>query len=516
MKRGLAGLALAALSAAAAAANLPPDVAQALKPYDEFRAHELLAWHPEKREVMVRRIHGASDAPYLVSAPGASPQPLATVAGKVVAASHSGSQAHQLVFIADNANGSRSLQRVNLATGTVSGVSPDAERAIDFAWNPEGDRVAYATRSGDATIVRMGDPARPTTERLLARLDGRWSGLRFAPGGRRLALVHEEGSAGSHVWVMGVATGTRRRVTRPDRKAPASYRDPTFTPDGRAIFALSDRGSEYRRLVLIPLEGGPERPLTGHLSYDVDAFSVSADAGLLVFITNERGSHVLRFIDLVTLKEQPRPPLFDGVIGGLAWRPKSREIGFHITSARTAGDVFSYDAKANQLTRWTNGNSPGVNTRDFAESQVIKWKSADGREVSGLLYQPPARFTGKRAVIVDHRAGAGSQWRAGFLGRLNYVVGEMGVAIIRPNPRGSSGFGKSFAAMGSGALRDEAQKDVAALLEWIATQPALDAARTVVIGEGIAGQPDDEAFLAAAVDFALRLEMREPSAASIR
>ena len=144
--------------------------------------------------------------------------------------------------------------------------------------------------------------------------------------------------------------------------------------------------------------------------------------------------------------------------------------------------------------------------RGFAEPQVVKWKAADGHESTGLLYMPPQRFSGKRPVIVDHRAGPGSQWRAGFLGRANYVLGELGVAILRPNVRGSSGFGKSQAALGAGSLRGDAARDITGLLEWIGRQPALDESRTLVVGAGIAGEPDDEAFIAAAVDFARRVQ----------
>jgi dipeptidyl aminopeptidase/acylaminoacyl peptidase len=289
-------------------------------------------------------------------------------------------------------------------------------------------------------------------------------------------------------------------VTRPEAKAPGTFSQPTFTRDGKSLLALSDRGSEYRRLVVVAIAGGASRALTAHLAYDIDAYVASDDAGLLAFVSNEGGSHVMRFIDLVTLKEQPRPSLLDGVIGGLAWKPKAREIGFNVSSARTAGDVFSYEAKGNQVTRWTNGNAQGVNVREFAEPQRIRWKGQDGRDITGLLYLPPSRFTGKRPVIVDYRAGIGSQWRTGFLGSANYVIGELGIAIVRPNVRGSSGFGKAFAALPA----QDSYKDIAALLQWVGKQPNLDESRALVVGTGAANQPDDDGFIAAAVDLARR------------
>jgi dipeptidyl aminopeptidase/acylaminoacyl peptidase len=510
MTRALAAL-LAGLAFPALAQPLPADVAQALRPYDEFRPHVLWSWHPDGREMVVGRRSGANEEVHRVEAPGAAPQPLGA-GGKALAAAYQPTHGNYLVFIAEGAEGSRRLQRYDVASASASPLSPGDEQAMEFTWNPSGDRIAYATVSEDPrsparthTTLRIVDPKRPATERRLARLDGRWKDLRFSADGRRLALTQEVSTRDSRIWVMEVANAKRRRVTRLDARSPATWRSPAFSRDGRALFALSDRASDFRRLVLVPIGGGAERVLTSHLRFDVDDYALSYEAGLLAFVTNENGAHVMRFIDLATLKEQPRPPLLDGVIGGLAWRPKAREIGFHITSARSAGDVVSYDAKTNQLTRWTNGNSPGVNTREFAEPRLVRWKSFDGREVTGLLYAPPARFPGKRPVIVDHRAGPGSQWRAGFLGRANYVVGELGVAILRPNVRGSAGFGKSFLELGAGARRDDARKDIASLLEWIGQQPGLDESRTLVVGSGVSRQPDDDGFLHAAIDFARRV-----------
>ena len=515
MRRLAAALLGVALASLAAAQQPAPDVATALRPYEDFRSHTFRGWHPEGKEILVGRRAGGAEQLNRVEAAGATLKPVEPAANALLVAYHP-KQGGILVFIAETAEGSRRVQRLDVATGEVSAVSPAGEEAMEFAWSPEGDRIVYATLSEDPgsasrtrTTLRLVDPGRPATERLLGHLEGRWKEVRFSPNGRRLALTQEVSPTESHVWIMDVGTTTRRRVTRPEPRARGSYRSPSFTRDGNSLFALSDRGSEHWRLVLLPLTGGAPRVLTGHLNYDVDAYAASIDAGLLAFVTNENGGHVMRFIDLVTLKEQPRPSLFDGVIGGLAWKPKSREIGYHVSSARSAGDVFSYDAKANQVTRWTNGNGPGVNTRDFVEPRLVKWKAADGRESTGLLYMPPPeRFPGKRPVIVDHRAGPGSQWRAGFLGRANYVVGELGVAILRPNVRGSSGSGKAHAAAGEGAKRDDHVKDIAALIEWIGRQPLLDDSRTLVIGTGIAGQPNDDGFIAAAVDYARRITPR--------
>jgi dipeptidyl aminopeptidase/acylaminoacyl peptidase len=470
-----------------------------------------MSWHPERREMLVRGRIGGTSQVQSVEAPGSRPVALTRFPEAVNRASYPPRGGDYFVFAqAEGGNEVFQLKRFDFATQEVTPLSPAGERAMGGSWSQDGKRFAYSTQKVDRdnparvarTAVHVVDPRNPRSDRVVARFDGgAWMAFRFSPDGRRLAFLEFISANESHVWVMNLATGRRHRVTRPSPDGPVSYADATFARDGNGVFATSDRGSEFRRLVYIPLTGGRERVLTGHIAYDVDDIEVGYDAGLIAFTTNERGSHVLRFIDLKTLKELPRPPLVDGVIGGLAWRPHSQEVGFHISSARAAGDVFSYDVKANRLTRWTNGNSPELNTSAFAEPILVTWKSFDGREISGFLYRPPARFPGKRPVLVNIHGGPESQARPGFIGRFNYLVDELGIAMIYPNVRGSSGFGKTFLKLDNGRLREDAVKDIGALLDWIATQPALDAAHVGIMGGSYGGYM----ALASAYHFADRI-----------
>jgi dipeptidyl aminopeptidase/acylaminoacyl peptidase len=527
MKGALAAAIVAAVLATAAVAQevvtppanlivdgippIPADLVKKIQPYGEFRPHGLWSWHPEKREMLVRRRLESTNQVHRVADPGATPEPLTDNPNAVAGASYQPTHGDYFLFhMGEGGNEVFRIYRQDVATRSVVPISPDGERASAPQWNRAGDRIAYTTVLIDKnnpdriarTTLHLVDPAKPKEGRVLAKIDGAaWGNLSFSEDGKRLAMVETLSTNEGHLWVVDVATGKRRRVSRPHGKEPVAYRSPRFTRDGRALFATSDRGDEFRRLVVVPLDGNAERVLTGHLKHDVDDYEISHDAGLLAFLTNENGSHVMRFIDLVTLKEQPRPPLFDGVVGGLAWRPKSREIGFHITSARSAGDVFSYDVRANQLTRWTNGNNPAVNTRELVEPSVARWKSFDQREITGLIYRPPERFKGKRPVIVDIHGGPASQARPSFLGRGNYLVGELGIALIYPNVRGSSGFGKTFLKLDDGRKREDSVKDVGALLDWIAAQPDLDASKVMIMGGSYGGYMS----LACSVHYAERI-----------
>jgi dipeptidyl aminopeptidase/acylaminoacyl peptidase len=96
------------------------------------------------------------------------------------------------------------------------------------------------------------------------------------------------------------------------------------------------------------------------------------------------------------------------------------------------------------LERWTNSET-AVKTDAFPQAELVKWKSFDGKEISGFLYRPPApKFPGKRPVLVVIHGGPEGQSQPIFLGRGNYYLNELGIALIYPNVRGSTGYGKTF------------------------------------------------------------------------
>jgi dipeptidyl aminopeptidase/acylaminoacyl peptidase len=104
-----------------------------------------------------------------------------------------------------------------------------------------------------------------------------------------------------------------------------------------------------------------------------------------------------------------------------------------------------------------------------------------------LSIKPPTTFKGKRPVIINIHGGPEGQATPGPLGRGAYYINDLGVAIIYPNVRGSSGFGKTFLTLDNGFKREDSVKDIGALIDWIATQPDLDKDRILVTGGSYGG-----------------------------
>ena len=232
----------------------------------------------------------------------------------------------------------------------------------------------------------------------------------------------------------------------------------------------SDADSEFQRLVYLDLSTHKTSVLTSSLQWDVEEFELSKDGRLLAFVANEDGISKLHVLDTKTNKELSVPKLPVGVLGGIQWRGQSHELAFSLSMASQPFDVYSVDIVSGKVERWTFSETGGLNTSGFSEPQLIHWKSWDQRSISAFLYKPPAKFSGKHPVIIDIHGGPEGQVRPDFLGQDNYYINELGIALIYPNVRGSTGYGKTFQKLDNGLLREGSYKDINSLLDWIQTQ----------------------------------------------
>ena len=159
-----------------------------------------------------------------------------------------------------------------------------------------------------------------------------------------------------------------------------------------------------------------------------------------------------------------------------AARPRTRPTRTRSTSTRA------------RLDRWTESETGGLDTSTFADPTLIHYPTFDDRKIPAFVYRPAAgRFPGRRPVLIEIHGGPEGQFRPGFLGRLNYLIDELGIVLIMPNVRGSSGYGKTYLKLDNGMLREEAVKDIGSLLDWIAKQPDLDKDRVGVSGGSYGG-----------------------------
>jgi dipeptidyl aminopeptidase/acylaminoacyl peptidase len=471
--------------------KVPAALAETAGRYGAYRSAGLADWNPTKREMLVATRFGDTPQLHLVSTPGGARRQLTFFSDAVTSGRFHPNGGDYIVFMKDIGGGEwYQLYRYDLKTGDVTLITDGKARNLMGPWSSKGDELAYMStrRTGKDTDLWVMNPADPKSDHLLTKLEGGgWEALDWSPDDKKILLKEELSINESYLWLLDTATGEKTALTPRDAKEKVSYGDAEFGKDGKGAYVTTDSDSEFHRLAYLDLATRQTKYLTSKIPWDVDGFDLSHDGKRIAFVTNEAGVSVLHVRSAESEADAALPKLPTGVIGALRWQHDSRELGFSIVNARGPGDVYSIDVPSGRLARWTTSET-AVRTAAFPEAELVKWKSFDGKEISGFLYRPAAaRFSGKRPVLVVIHGGPEGQSQPTFLGRGNYYLNELGIALIYPNVRGSTGYGKTFSLLDNGFKREDTYKDINALFDWIGGQADLDASRICVTGGSYGG-----------------------------
>ena len=469
---------------------IPKSLATEVGRYREFRQARFLDWHPVRKEMLIGTRRGNTNQLHQLQFPGGARRQLTFYNDNVFVGRYQPTHGRYLVFSRDS-GGNEQYQnyRYDLDTGAVTLTTDGKSRNSRGVWSRKGNRMAYTStrRNGTDTDLYTIDPSEPKTDRLVARLSGGgWSPLDWSPDERRILLREYISINESYMWIVDTETGEKTPVT-PRSGAQVFYGEAVFDSDGNGLYVITDEGSEFRRLAHLDLHDKKLTFLSAHLDVDVDDFDLSEDRTKIAFVTNSEGISMLYLLNLSTRKISSVTHLPVGVISNMKWHRTGKYLGFTITAAQLPAEAFSLDVETDKLERWTYTETGGLKPETFVKPELIRWKSFDGRLISGFLYRPAERFSGKRPVVIDIHGGPEGQFRPRFLGDRNYFLNELGIAMIFPNIRGSSGYGKTFLKLDNGLLRTDAYKDIGALLDWVQSRSDLDPNRVLVTGGSYGG-----------------------------
>ena len=471
--------------------KISASLAESVGRYTDFRNAFFASWNPTRREMLITTRFADTNQVHQVKFPGGARTQLTFFPDRVSSAAYEPVHGETFLFSKDVGGGEFfQLYLYDLKTGSITLLTDGKSRNTDPHWSYQGDRVAYGStkRTGDDVDIWVVNPGDPASAHMVAQMEGGgWSVSDWSPDGKQLLINNGISAAESYVWLLDVETGKKELLTPKAGAEVAAHENARFAKDGKGVYMTSDEDSEFQRLVYLDLATRKTKVLTTALQWDVSELALSQDGRWIAFEANEDGISKLHVYDTKMNLELPMPKLPVGVISGLEWRKGSRELGFTITMASQPFDAYSLDLALNKLERWTFSETAGLNTSGFSEPRLIHWKSWDDRAISGFLYKPPANFMGKRPVIISIHGGPEGQTRPDFLGFDNYFINELGAAVIFPNVRGSLGYGKTFQKLDNGFLREGSYKDISTLLDWINTQPDLDAGKIMIIGGSYGG-----------------------------
>ncbi len=529
---------------------VPAELRTSLEPYLNARSAVFADWHPTEPSMLILTRFGETNQVHFVRGPGAYRQQLTFFRDRVGSAKFSPRPEKRYLVLSMDTGGSEFFQlyRLDLSEGAspvplrygASRLLTDGRsRNEGFLFNHRGTLAAYLStrRDGRDFDLYTIDPESPDSDKRVLEIQGLWMPVAWSPDDRCLLLNQEVSINESYLHLFDLASGQTELLT-PRGAEKASYGPLVWAQDGRGIYVVSNRGSEFRRLFYYDLGAKTFTPLTDQIPWDIEHVDLSSDGGVLAFSANVDGASQLHLLNTPSKQELPAPQLPSGVISNLKFHPHGNLLALTLNTARSLGDVYTFSidsrfdfrspprarVEGQKLERWTFSETGGLAPESFPEVHLIHYPTFDQvggptpaeglrpaggparrslgaggparrslgaggkpRELAAFVARPPARFKPPYPVLIEIHGGPEGQTRPGFLGRYAYFVNEMGIALLEPNVRGSTGYGKTFADLDNGTLRENSVRDIGTLLDWIGKQPALDARRVAVMGGSYGG-----------------------------
>ena len=464
---------------------IPDEIVSATRPYMEFRTAGFSGWNAVDKSMLITTRFGNTAQLHTVSGPMMARTQISFEAEPVRG---TWSPRGDVLIAIKDRGGDEFFQLYGLNEGKLTLLTDGKSRNQFGAWSKDGQLIGYTStrRNGSDNDLYVMNPRDPKSDRRVAEVQGGgWYFSDFSPDGRSAVVANYISITDTDLYLLDVASGKLSAIG--DVGKTIAYGGALFAPDG-TLWVTSDEGSEFLRLGIIDPASGKFTAISPDKRWDVKDFDIAKDGSFIAYTINEAGVTRLKLLDPKTRAVRTVEGLPAGTASGLEIAPWGT-IGLTLSSARSAADAYAIDPASLAVTRWTKSETGGLDPEKNAEPAFVEIKSFDGETVSGFLYRPDAaKFPGKRPLIIDIHGGPEAQSTTRFLGRTNYLVNELGIAIFYPNVRGSSGFGKRFVNLDNGPFkREDSVKDIGAFLDLLTRDAAIDASRMAVTGGSYGG-----------------------------
>lgn len=463
----------------------PPALQAAIAPYYNARSAVFEDWMPDGSILIATRF-GDTTQIHRVAKPGAARTQL-TFFGEPVSDAKVRPGTSTYLYPRDVGGAEYYQAYLRDLSGRETPITAPNTRNQAFVFSGDGKTVAWSqVTPGDPNYdIVLADPADPASRRTVLEGTGAMSPLDIAPDGKTLLVSRYNATTFVELFTLDVASG---KLTPIGPKRKVGYQGGAFVDGGRAVLTLSDDGSEHTRPVVIDIATGAVRDLEPGAKWGSENFDLSPDGKTVALWVNEEGYSTLVLRDVATGKVLPGPKLPQGVLTAAKASPDGTKIGLSLSTSTSSGDVWSYDLKDGQLTRWTESELGGLEPAKLVEPTLFRYPTFDGRQIPAFIYKPkPGSKGGKLPVVIQIHGGPEGQEQPNFNPRRQSWVNELGAAVIIPNVRGSSGYGKTYIGLDNAEKREDSVKDIGALLDWVAEQPDLDASKVAVVGQSYGG-----------------------------
>jgi dipeptidyl aminopeptidase/acylaminoacyl peptidase len=349
------------------------------------------------------------------------------------------------------------------------------------ARSPDGTRIAYTANARDpahtdAWVMDLATGA----ARCVLEVEGPHELPCWHPDGQAIVVATAPRSFEMSLYLVEVASGTVTPLT--PHEGDARHMNPRWRKDGLGFWLLTDRGRDFLGVGFMT-PGGEPRMLHAP-DWDVEKLEVSPDERMLAVVVNEDGFSRLRLLDAATgavVEEPAHPP---GAIAKIAWRPDGGALAFDLVAPTRPSAIWLAErGRPTARLRFAAADQAPA-ARDW---RLVEFPTFDGRRLPAFLALPEgAAPRGRWPVLVWVHGGPASQALPNWRPDLQALL-ALGIGVLVPNVRGSTGYGRDYAALDDREKRLDSVADLAAARQWLAERADVDPDRIAIMGQSYGG-----------------------------
>lgn len=416
------------------------------------------------------------------------------------------------IVFTTNLTGRNNLWRVNSDGGWPLQLTVSEDRQFNSSWSPDGKWVVYEQDFGGSEYydIFAVPSAGGTPVNLTNTSDVSETNPMFSPDGKTIALNHKPKTASTtdvavldwqsrqlkkltneqtkdHLWGLiewmpdgrsviagrvnagftnasayriDVASGQAEELT--PHQGETVITASSVSPEGKTLLVTSNEKGGYNNVALLDIASKKMHWITD-TQWEAQGGHFSPDGKTLTYYVNADGLTTTYLYDVASNKSWP-VKMGDGITtpqgNPNAFAPDGRSLLLAHQDSQRPSDFWVYDLASGKPRQLTYSAVAGLNPTDLPPSQVVHYKSFDGKLISALLWMPfNLKRDGTNPAIVLPHGGPTGQTVANF-SATSAALASRGYICIAPNVRGSTGYGMAFQKanfqdLGGGDLQDE-------------------------------------------------------------
>jgi dipeptidyl aminopeptidase/acylaminoacyl peptidase len=392
-----------------------------------------------------------------------------------------------LLVMADR-NGDQKFQlfTIDVASGESTLVThePEAQHRLG-GWMPDGRSIFYTSNARDSRYFDcyVMDIATQRAERV-SDVPALLRAVAVSHDGRLLAVEDVHSGVDDDIRIVDRRAKDSRVITA--HVGTAKFSVVGFSDDDRTLYCRTNADGEYLGLQSIDIASAARRALV-ITPHDVDFAIMNHKGTQIAFSENVDGFERLALWDMATRRRVPVPDLPAGIDTPQEFSSDDSTLAIVVSTPAHDDEVWVIDLAAQRAKRVTHSPQGGVAEDSYVLPTTIHYRSFDGRSIPALLFVPRGASPKARApVLVSVHGGPDLQEQPYLTNYYQFLVAR-GYAVLAPNIRGSTGYGKSYVALDDGTKRWDALQDIAQAVRWIKEQENLDGGKVACFGSSYGG-----------------------------